>query len=132
MVWPPKKRFKVSDKEKQLYLKLKIKNWKDKVPELGKLEGFSKSKIADPKNPDYIFKFLTETCIAESLHFLSIVFGLLIFFIVPSKFFIIISLPIFLLNTILHLLPIIIQRYIRPKFLKIYNHLNERYKDAET
>lgn len=120
---PYRKRFKVSKKENKFYIKLKIKKWKDKVPELGKLGGFSKSKIENAKNPQYIFKFLTETCIAESLHFFSILSGILVFFFLPKEYLLIIALPIFILNTILHLLPIIIQRYIRPKFLKIYNHI---------
>ncbi len=120
---PLKKRYKVFPKENKLYLKLKIKKWKDKVPELGKLGGFAKNKIQEPNNSEYIYKFLTETCIAEFLHGYSIIAGLLVFLILPRIYFWTLSLPIFILNTILHVMPLLIQRYIRPKFLKIYNRL---------
>ena len=116
-------RYKVSSKENKFYNKLKIKKWKDKIPELGKLSGFAKTEIAEPNNPQYIFKFLTENCIAEALHFYSIVAGLLVFVFLPREYVFTIGLPIFFLNMLLHIMPIFVQRYLRPKFLKIYNRL---------
>lgn len=127
---PYRKRFRVNDKENKLYNKLKIKKWKDRIPELGKLSGFSKSEISEPNNPNYIFKFLTENCIAEALHFYSIVAGLLVFIFLPREYVFTIGLPIFFLNLILHLMPILVQRYLRPKFFKLYNRLL-RQKDEQ-
>ena len=127
---PYRKRFRVNDKENKLYKKLKIKKWKDRIPELGKLSGFSKSEISEPNNPNYIFKFLTENCIAEALHFYSIVAGLLVFIFLPREYVFTIGLPIFFLNLILHLMPILVQRYLRPKFFKLYNRLL-RQKDEQ-
>ena len=127
---PYRKRFRVNDKENKLYNKLKIKKWKDSIPELGKLSGFSKSEISEPNNPNYIFKFLTENCIAEALHFYSIVAGLLVFIFLPREYVFTIGLPIFFLNLILHLMPILVQRYLRPKFFKLYNRLL-RQKDEQ-
>ena len=120
---PYRHRYKVSSKENKFYNKLKIKKWKDKIPELGKLSGFAKTEIAEPNNPQYIFKFLTENCIAEALHFYSIVAGLLVFVFLPREYVFTIGLPIFFLNMSLHIMPIFVQRYLRPKFLKIYNRL---------
>lgn len=120
---PYRHRYKVSSKENKFYNKLKIKKWKDKIPELGKLSGFAKTEIAEPNNPQYIFKFLTENCIAEALHFYSIVAGLLVFVFLPREYVFTIGLPIFFLNMLLHIMPIFVQRYLRPKFLKIYNRL---------
>ena len=120
---PYRKRYKVYSKENELYNKLKIKKWKDKIPELGKLSGFAKTEIAEPNNPEYIYKFLTENCIAEALHFYSIVAGLLIFIFLPREYIFTIGLPVFFLNFLLHIMPILVQRYLRPKFLKIYNRL---------
>ena len=40
--------------EQELYKKLKVRRWKDKVWELGGLGGFSKKKLADPSDPKYI------------------------------------------------------------------------------
>ena len=120
---PFRRRFKVYESENTIYNKLKVKKWKDKIPELGKLGGFAKNKISEPNNPKYIFKFLTEMCIAEALHFYSIVAGLLVFIFLPQEYILSISLPVFILNTLLHGMPIIVQRYLRPKFLKIYKRL---------
>ena len=60
--------FQVKKNERNFYLKIKIKDWKDKVPELGKLVNFSKDKIENPNDTKYIEKFLDETCYAEVLH----------------------------------------------------------------
>lgn len=128
---PYRRRFKVYKKENKLYTKLKVKKWKDKVPELGKIGGFAKNKINEPNNPKYIFKFLTETCIAEALHFYSILAGGLLFIFIPSQYLFTITIPIFLLNGFLHLMPVIIQRYIRPKFLFIYQKLLEQEVEEE-
>ena len=38
----------------KIYNKLKVKKWKDKIPEIGHFTGFRKNKISDPKNPEYI------------------------------------------------------------------------------
>lgn len=123
--------FRVNSKENKLYAKLKIKKWKDKIPELGKLGGFAKNHINEPSSPQYIFKFLTETCIAETLHIYSILFGGLVFIFLPSQYLFTISIPVFILNGFLHLLPVLIQRYVRPKFLKIYQHLLEKEENIE-
>ena len=45
-----KKIFQVSAREKKFYETLKIRKWKDKIPELGQFTAFRKNKIADPKN----------------------------------------------------------------------------------
>ena len=45
----------------KFYEKLGIKRWKDKVLELGKLHGFSKSKLTDTKNPEYFKRFIISS-----------------------------------------------------------------------
>ena len=42
---PAKRVFHVSAREKQFYEKLKIRKWKDKVPEIGHFTGFRKNKL---------------------------------------------------------------------------------------
>ena len=128
---PFRRVYKISPREKNIYLKLKIKKWKDVIPELGKLGGFAKNKCKEPNNPQYIFKFLTETCIAETLHLLSAISGILVLIILPKQFFFTMSLPIFLLNALLHIMPMLVQRYIRPKLLKIYNRLEKLQKEDQ-
>lgn len=129
---PFSKRFKVYSKENKIYLKLKIKKWKDKIPELGKLSGFPKDKIEKPDNSEYLYKFLTETCLAETLHFFSIISGSLVFFILPRTYIFTIGVPIFILNMFIHLLPVLVQRYVRPKLIKMYSRMKKiEEKDEE-
>ena len=62
-----RKYFKVSDNERKFYEKLKIRNWKDRVPEWGKTAGFSKSHLQS-LDAEYLQKFIYETyvvCNAE-------------------------------------------------------------------
>lgn len=120
---PYRTRFKVFSFENSLYKKMKVKNWKDRVPELGSLSGFSKGSLSQPNNSNYIYKFLTETCKAEFLHFYSALAGIINFFIIPSQYVLSIALPIFLLNFMLHMMPVLIQRFLRPKFLRMYERL---------
>lgn len=128
---PFRRRYKVFPKEKNIYIKLNIKKWKDRIPELGKLSGFAKNKCSEPNNPQYLFKFLTETCIAETLHLLSAIFGILVLIILPKQFFFTISLPVFLLNAFLHTMPILVQRYIRPKLMKMYQRIEKLQSQNE-
>ena len=48
MSWfaPGKRIFQVSKKERKFYIGIKIKSWKDKVPELGGFTSFHKNELA--------------------------------------------------------------------------------------
>lgn len=120
--WSKKRKcFKVKGWEIPLYKKLHVKQWKDKVPEMGKAGGFPKDHIRSTE-PGYIRKFISETCFAESMHFIVGVagFSALIFYPASHLFFV---LPILIVNFILHLLPCIIQRYNRYRLTIVYDHL---------
>lgn len=125
---PHRHRFRTYKFESNLYRKLGVKSWKRFVPDFGKLSGLEKNNFTQPNNPEYLEKFLTENCIAECLHFWSLISGLSIFLILPSRYAISIGVIIFYTNAILHILPIFIQRYIRPKMLKIYDRLVEKQR----
>ena len=122
----PKKKINVHSKlfrcfgfEKRLYEKLGVRWFKDKIPELGgALKGFSKTEIKTD-DPAYLEEFIKETILGEITHHLCIIFGITVFFIFP-KFVLNFALPEFLLKTYFNLLPIIVQRYNRPKLYKIY------------
>lgn len=107
-----KKIFIVSAKEKKFYEKLKIRKWKDKVPEIGHLTGFRKNKIADPKSVEYLDRFLLESCYGQIGHFFSCVFGFIIFaffFISPAWW--VVCIPVSIINIFLNLPSLIILRY---------------------
>ena len=125
---PHRKRFKTFSFEVGLYKHLRVKKWKDIIPDLGKLSGLEKGKLTQPNNPQYMERFLQENCIAESLHFFSIISGLLLFLFIPQKYFFSVGVIIFITNMILHILPVFVQRYLRPKMLKVYDRLIEKQK----
>lgn len=115
--------------ERRIYVRLGIRHWKDKIPETGgMLVGFSKKHVAEPKSLEYLLKFLSETCYAECMHFISIFAG---FAVIPLSFSALLpfpqhllyfGLPVAIINAILQILPILVQRYVRPFLLHAYDH----------
>ncbi|MBQ8283975.1 MAG: hypothetical protein IJX75_02660 [Clostridia bacterium] len=104
--------FSVSNKEKKFYEKLKIRKWKDRIPEIGHFTGFRKNKLDDPKNVEYVDRFLLECCYGEIGHFFSAFFGffLLLFFFI-TDIWIAIALPVAIINGLLNLPSLFILRY---------------------
>jgi glycosyl-4,4'-diaponeurosporenoate acyltransferase len=126
---PFKKIYAVKDKERKFYDKLKIRTWKDKIPETGKfLVGFSKSKVECMTDNKYVEKFMYETVYAEVMHFFSIPFSFFTVFIYP-KLFLFCGIPMILGNIIMQALPVMVQRYNRFK-LMILHKRNQRTKLA--
>ena len=107
-----KKFFQVSAKEKKFYEKLKIRKWKDAIPEIGQFTGFRKNTLQDPKSVEYVDRFLLETCYGEIGHTASVFTGfliLLLFFLTPLWWGI--SIPVAVINAILNLPSLFILRY---------------------
>lgn len=104
--------FTVSAKEKKFYEKLKIRKWKDKVPEIGHFTGFRKNKIADPKSVEYLDRFLLEACYGEIGHFFSFFFGFFILLLFPiSEIWLGVAIPVACVNAVLNLPSLFILRY---------------------
>ena len=118
-----KKRFSVSEKEMKFYRKIRINSWKDLIPETGKLTtGLSKGKI-ESTGKDYLKTFITETCYAEVIHIWMSLAGfipLIASYFFQRNFFLSIALPHALINFLLNIPPILIQRNNRPKLLHMY------------
>ena len=107
-----KKAYIVSAKEKKFYEKLKIRKWKDYVPEIGHFTGFRKNKIADPKSVEYLDRFLLEICYGEIGHFFSLFFGFAILLMYPlTETWFAISIPVAIVNVLLNLPSLFILRY---------------------
>lgn len=131
MKWflPNKKIFQVSKKEHKFYIKLRIKAWKDKVPELGLFTSFSKSELKNSTDKKYLERFIIESNYGVICHLVNAFFGFLIMFIPywtggnNFKFLFPISiwLPIFIVNFILSILPLFILRYTSYTLIKLYN-----------
>lgn len=124
--------FKIFKWERKFYEAIKIKKWKDKIPELGQLTNFKKNKVREPKNSEYLLRYLMECVYGETIHFLSIILGFLILLINP-KDCLYFGLPIAIANGIISYLSFAILRYNRPKLTILYNRsvkLNERYNST--
>jgi len=111
--------------ERKFFEKVGIKRWKDKIPEAGQLfVGFAKTEVADMTNNDYVKKFMTETIYAEIMHWISAFLSFLIIFI-DLSLSLCVALPLIIGNMILNILPVMVQRYNRPKLMMLYKR-NER------
>lgn len=132
---PEKKFFNVSKKERKFYEKIKIKSWKDKVWELGTLDGFRKNKIADPSNPMYLRKFLVKANIGMIVHIAGCIMGFAVMLFLPFNFSITIGLPVALVGFILNIMPLMVLRYNTPKLKVAYERARrvmERKNQAES
>lgn len=94
----------------------KVKKWKAKLPEISDFMRwrFNKKHLAETNN-NYLSVFITESCKAEFTHWLIIISTVIFNF--WNGFFS--SFLLFLLATILNFPYIIIQRYNRPRLLRL-------------
>lgn len=126
---PDKTSFAAGKKECRFYEKLGIKNWKDKIPELGKLTNFRKNKIRDPKNNEYVKRYITEANYGVAVHISGIIFGFAVV-LVNLKYWYCIGIPIAVVNAVYNALSLFILRYNLPKLHTLYK-LNERRERLE-
>lgn len=113
----------------RIYEKLRIRKWQSKVPDMSRLLPF----MMPPKNlsGDYRLRLplmILETCAAELIHIVLAVLGLGCLWIWPGAGGVILALvDIVLLN-----LPfILIQRYNRPRLVRLQQKLQSREKQKE-
>ena len=107
-----KKLFTVSAKEKKFYEKLKIRKWKDKVPEIAGFTGFHKNKLADPKSVEYVERFLLETCYGELVHIISCFASYLILLLFPLyDLWLAVAIPVATVSLLMNLPSLFILRY---------------------
>ena len=129
---PLSRRFRVRKWERRFYVRIGIRHWKDRIPETGALLGYlSKRQIADRKDNAYLMHFMTETCYAETMHLACVLTGFLILIpgaFVESAYLVCLILPVAIIHGILHFLPVLVQRYIRPFLLHAYLHNKAKEK----
>ena len=118
--------YKVSEWEKKLYRKLKVRLWKDKVWELGGLGGFSKKRLAEPKNPEYIEKFIIECNKGVLTHRLSYPIGFLPMVLPTGICSYTVALPVALVNLYLNILPTLALRYNTPKLKAVLKRMKRK------
>jgi len=120
----------VTEREVSLYKRLGVKRWKEKVIDLGGIGGFSKGKIADPYNPEYIKKYIVECNKGVLTHRLIYPIGFLIMLPLPNICALTVALPIAAVNLFLNVLPTVALRYNTPKLKAIYGKLVARRKSS--
>ena len=109
--------YRVSRREKELYKKLKVRHWKDRVWELGGLGGFSKKSLDDPQSPAYFEKFIIECNKGVLTHRLSYPIGFLPMLCMPNVCALTVAAPVAVVNLFLNILPTLVLRYNTPKLM---------------
>ena len=140
---PRRKAYRVAKWEKRLYKKMGIVSWKDKIPEAGGLlVGFQKSRVLDFHDNAYLLTFMRESVYAEVMHVISAVGGFAIVALCPLlglwfpaasevRWGLRIALPVALVNFVLQVLPVMVQRYVRPQLMRVYErNLHREQKSA--
>jgi glycosyl-4,4'-diaponeurosporenoate acyltransferase len=126
-----KKIYHVSAKEKKFYEKLKIRLWKDKIPEIGHFTGFRKNKLADPQSVEYVDRFLLESCYGELGHFFSLFIGFTVLLLYPiSEVWIVLTIPVAIVNFFLNLPSLLVLRYNSYKLVVLKKSLLKKQQRA--
>ena len=128
---PDNRLFRVTVWERELYKRLRVRLWKDKVWELGGLGGFSKRELKEPTNPDYIEKFIIECNKGVLTHRLSYPIGFFAMLTLSYPCGITIALPVAIVNLLLNILPTIVLRYNTPILKSVLKRLRKRRISAE-
>ena len=118
--------YNVSRREREIYKKLKVKRWKNKVWELGGLGGFSKGSISAPDDPKYIEKFIIECNKGVLTHRLAYPVGFLAMLTLKTPCALTIALPVACVNLFLNILPTIVLRNNTPLLKSILQKLKKR------
>ena len=109
----------VGKKECRFYELLGIKKWKDHVLELGFLGGFSKKKVDDPKDPEYIKLFIQECNVGSVVHLVNLIQAFPILLIFPRNFSLYFVLFACIINAFLSILPMMVLRYNIPRLRRL-------------
>ncbi len=108
--------FKERKIDKKIFEKIRIKKWKDNVPQFLKIKNISKT--SDKIDCEYIEMFISETRRGEFIHLIDIIFGIIFALFLPLKFFFRYTLPILCFWIFFNMLSIWIQRFNRPRLKK--------------
>lgn len=100
---------------------LKIKSWKDRLPQRVPDGGFSKEHL-DGASVDYLNQFILETCRGEWIHFSNALLSLALLLFAPSPF----KIPCAILILLIHLPYVAIQRYNRFRLIRCRNRVSRQ------
>ena len=127
---PSVRLFRVSKSERDLYRAIKIKAWKDRVPELGGFTDFHKNKLESNSDSAYLERFIIEANYGVVIHLANAILGFLILFI-PFCAAPTVWIPIFAVNFVLSLLPVAVLRYTLYTLFNLYDRCQKRQHGKE-
>ena len=110
----------------RLYDKLGVRHWHKRVPDMSKIFPFliPKKRLCAKCGPT-LPRMIRETCVAELVHWVLCFTGLFCLYLWPGWGGIVIS----ILNAVGNLLFVIIQRYNRPRLIRLNNKLNHQKEE---
>ncbi len=115
--------FHITEWEKEMYKRLQVRLWKDKVWELGGIGGFSKKSMTSTKDPEYVKTFIVECNRGVATHRLSYPIGFLAMLTLEGTCVYTVAIPVALVNLYLNILPTLVLRYNTPKLKTLYERL---------
>lgn len=117
------------EKGGRLYERIAIGKWQSKAPDMSRIfPGLMPKKRMASTDPEALLLMIRETCIAELIHVLLSVFGLMGMYILPGIWGVFFYAAYFLLGN----LPfILIQRYNRPRLVRLYEKKRSMVKQRE-
>ena len=106
------------------YRKIGVHKWQNLLPDMSKVmtKLMPAKKLQGRPTREGLLTMINETCVAELVHVLLPLFGLAVLFIWPGAGGVTVWLIYFILGNLPY---IIIQRYNRPRFIKLLNHCRE-------
>lgn len=108
------------EKEGRIYNILKISVWKDKIPDMSKVMHDMTPKKIERISSQEASILLTETCVAETVHWTEIILASIYLILFPSSA----NTILWAVWTLLANLPfILVQRYNRPRLQKMHDLL---------
>ncbi|MDO3411321.1 hypothetical protein QWJ34_16265 [Saccharibacillus sp. CPCC 101409] len=115
--------------ERKLYKKVRIDRWKDRLPEGGGLWKFQKKTLHEKITLEYADKFILETKYGEVGHLAMAILGFACIGVNPGDY----ALMAFMcagINLIVQIPFCLIQRYNRPRLIRLRSHLAHRSKNG--
>lgn len=128
-----RKLYKERNFEKKFFEIIKIKKWKDNVPQFLNIKNITQAKDnTDVRESEYMDFFVFETCRAEHAHLCFIIAAMVCWLFVPDALKLKFGLPVLLVWSFYNLLSILIQRYNRPRMISFLEKLKKRESKTES
>jgi glycosyl-4,4'-diaponeurosporenoate acyltransferase len=110
--------FREKSFERNLYKSIRINKWKDKLPAVNS----TLKKLKIELNPQYLDKMIMQTYYAEFGHLTIAILGFLCILVNPNEYFLM-AFICSIVNFFIHIPYCLIQRYNRPRLLKVKSRL---------